>query len=108
MAHIGLMNISNSIPSSFTIANTQVAVPAVNSLQGSLKSIVSLTVGVSTALTVLLVITCIGSAFTAVGSGTSCALFPVSYAMAVYSVPGATSEKLVPVSITTRPIVVLQ
>lgn len=77
VVHIGLMNISNSIPSSFTIANTQVAVPAVSSLQASLKNIVSLAVGVSTALMVLLVITCIGSAFTAIGSGTSCSLFSI-------------------------------
>ncbi|KAJ4391805.1 hypothetical protein N0V93_005425 [Gnomoniopsis smithogilvyi] len=64
----GLMNISNSIPSSFTIANTQVAVPAVSSLQGSLKSIVNQAVAVSTALMVLLIITSIASGLTAVGS----------------------------------------
>ncbi|KAJ4424142.1 hypothetical protein N0V82_001190 [Gnomoniopsis sp. IMI 355080] len=64
----GLMNISSSIPSSFTVGNTQVAVPAVATLQGSLSSIVNLAAGVSTALMVLLIITCISSGFTAIGS----------------------------------------
>lgn len=72
---IGLFNITNSIPDSFTIANTQVAVPLVQSLQSFLKTIVNIAVGTSTTMMVLLVTACIAASFTAVGSGSSYSLY---------------------------------
>lgn len=67
----GLLNISNSIPSSLTVGPAQVSVPLIASVKSSLNSIVNLAVGAATAMFALLIIGCIASGLTAVGSGMS-------------------------------------
>lgn len=64
----GLTNITNSIPSSLTVGTAQVSVPLVATLKQSLQSTVNLAATAATVMMVLLIIGCISTAFTAVGS----------------------------------------
>lgn len=74
----GLVNISNSIPDNFTVGTAEVSVPLVLSLKESISTIVKLAVAAATAMQVLLIIGCITSGLTAIGSRT-CFLFSLLY-----------------------------
>lgn len=64
----GLTNITNSIPSSLTVGTAQVSVPLVATLKQSLQSTVNLAATAATVMMVLLIIGCISTAATAIGS----------------------------------------
>ncbi|KAJ0104269.1 hypothetical protein J7T55_009433 [Diaporthe amygdali] len=64
----GLVNITNSIPSSLTVGTAQVSVPLIASLKQSLQSTVNLAATAATVMMVLLIIGCICTAITAIGS----------------------------------------
>lgn len=81
----GLLNISNSIPSSLTVGPAQVSVPLIASVKSSLNSIVNLAVGAATAMFALLIIGCIASGLTAVGSGMSSLLSRPCAALTTHS-----------------------
>jgi hypothetical protein len=66
---LGLTNITNSIPSSLTVGTAQVSVPLVATLKQSLQSTVNLAATAATVMMVLLIIGCINTAITAIGSG---------------------------------------
>lgn len=72
----GLANISNSIPSGFTVGTAEVSVPLVETLKTSISSIVNLAIGAATAMQVLMIIGTVAAGLTALGSGACTSLAP--------------------------------
>lgn len=68
MINTGLINITNSIPSSLVVGTAEVSVPLVESLKQILNEIANLATGSATALMVFLIIATVAQGIVAIAS----------------------------------------